>query len=73
MELCQGRVGGGSGKGSAPEGGGHGTGCPGQWAQPQCQSSERHIQLIHVNYKSNTLERIAEEIKCQGFILTLMT
>ena len=23
------------GMGSAPEGGGHGMGCPGQWAQPQ--------------------------------------
>ena len=25
----------GLGKGSAPEGGGHETGCPGQWARPQ--------------------------------------
>jgi len=25
----------GLGKGSAPEGGRHGTGCPGQWAWPQ--------------------------------------
>jgi len=25
----------GLGKGSAPEGGGHGTGCPGQWEWPQ--------------------------------------
>jgi len=25
----------GKGKGSSPEGGGHGLGCPGQWAQPQ--------------------------------------
>jgi len=35
MELCQE---GGScvfGKVSAPEGGGRGTGCPGQWAWPQ--------------------------------------
>jgi len=24
-----------SGTGSAPEGGGHGTGCPGQWAWPR--------------------------------------
>jgi len=34
MELCQGRGSGGSRNGSAPEGGGHGTACPGQWAQP---------------------------------------
>jgi len=34
MELCQGRGSWGSGTGSAPEVGGHGTGCPGQWAQP---------------------------------------
>jgi len=31
---------GGLRKGSAPEGSGHGTGCPGQWAWPHCQSSE---------------------------------
>ncbi len=30
MELCQGRGSWGLGTGSAPEGGGHGTGCPGQ-------------------------------------------
>ena len=35
MELCQGRGSWGLGTGSAPEGGGHGTGCPGQWAQPR--------------------------------------
>ena len=35
MELCQGRGSWGLGTGSAPEGGGHGTGCPGLWAQPQ--------------------------------------
>jgi len=35
MELCQGRGSWGSGKGSAPEGGGHGTGCPGQWSGPK--------------------------------------
>ena len=29
MELCQGRGSWGSGKGSAPEDSGHGTGCPG--------------------------------------------
>lgn len=31
MELCQGRAMWGLGTGPAPEGGGHGTGCPGQW------------------------------------------
>ena len=35
MELCQGRGGPGVGTRCAPEGGEHGTGCPGQWAQPQ--------------------------------------
>ena len=35
MELCQGRGSWGSGKGSAPGGAGHGTGCTGQWARPQ--------------------------------------
>ena len=39
MELCQGRGSWGSGKGAAPGGGGHGMGCTGQWAQPQCCSS----------------------------------
>ena len=34
MELCQGRGSWGLGTGAAPQGGGHGTGCPGQWAQP---------------------------------------
>ena len=34
MELCQGRVSCGLGKGSSTEGGGHGTGCPGQQARP---------------------------------------
>ena len=34
MELCQGRERWGSGKGFAPEGGGHGMGCPGQRPQP---------------------------------------
>ena len=33
VELCQGRGSWGLGKGSAPEGSGHGTGCPGQWAR----------------------------------------
>lgn len=40
MELCQGRGSWGSGKGPVPQGGGHGTGCPGQWARPQCWSSK---------------------------------
>jgi len=35
MELCQERGNWQLGKESAPEGGGHGMGCPGQWAQPQ--------------------------------------
>jgi len=35
MELCQGRGSWGLGTGAAPQGGGHGTGCPGQWARPR--------------------------------------
>jgi len=35
MELCQGRGSWGSGTGAAPEGSGHGMGCPGLWAQPR--------------------------------------
>ena len=35
MELCQGRGSWGLGTGSAPEGGGHGMGCPGLCAWPQ--------------------------------------
>ena len=46
MELCQGRGSWGPGKGSAPEGGGHGTGCPGQWAQPQCRISGSVVTVI---------------------------
>jgi len=34
MELCQGRGSWGLGTGAAPQGGGHGTGCPGLWARP---------------------------------------
>jgi len=32
MELCQGRGSWRVGTGAAPQGGGHGTGCPGLWA-----------------------------------------
>ena len=35
MELCQGRGSWGLGTGAAPEGSGHGTGCPGLWARPR--------------------------------------
>ena len=35
MELRQGRGSWGLGTGAAPEGGGHGTRCPGQWARPR--------------------------------------
>ena len=30
-------------KGSSPEGGGHGTGCPGQWAKPQVLMFKEHL------------------------------
>jgi len=40
MELWQGSERGGSGKGFAPEGGGHGANCPGRWARPLCWSSK---------------------------------
>ena len=35
MELCQGRGSWRLGTGSAPQGGGQGTGCPGLWVRPQ--------------------------------------
>ena len=35
MELCQGRVRWGSGKGRAPEGAGHGAGCQGSRHSPE--------------------------------------
>ena len=35
MELRQGWGGWALGTGCAPEGSGHGTGCPGQWARPE--------------------------------------
>ena len=35
MELCHGRGSWGLGTGAAPQGGGHGTGCPGLWAWPR--------------------------------------
>ena len=43
MELCQGRVRRGLGRGSSPEGGGHGTSCPGQWAQPRVLEFREHL------------------------------
>jgi len=30
-------------KGYLPKCGGHGTGCPGQWAQPQVSESKEHL------------------------------
>ena len=46
MELCQGRGSWGSGKGSAPEGGGHGMGCTGLWAWPRCWRSRSVWALL---------------------------
>jgi len=43
MELCQGRGSWGLGTGSAPKGGGHGTGCPELWARPQVPEFEEHF------------------------------
>jgi len=43
MELCQGRGSWGLGTGAAPQGGGHGTGCPGQWARPQVPEFNEHL------------------------------
>ena len=54
-ELCQGRGSWGSGKGSAPEGGGHGTGCTGQWAQ--------HIFLAICNSHSVGVFQISNGIQ----------
>ena len=43
MGLCQGRGSWALGTGSAPEGGGHGTGCPGLWAWPQMPEVKEHV------------------------------
>jgi len=43
MELCQGRGSGGLGTGAAPEGGGHGTGCPGLRVQPRVLEFKEHL------------------------------
>ena len=43
MELCQGRGSWGLGKGSAPEYGGDGTGCPGQRSWPQVPDFNKHL------------------------------
>ena len=41
------RVGLGLGKGCSPEGGGHGTGCPGQWARPELKGRlEVGLELV---------------------------
>jgi len=45
MELCQGRGSWGLGTGSAPEGSGHGTGCPGQWAWPQVPECKERLDI----------------------------
>jgi len=44
MKLCQGRDSWGLGTGAAPEGSGHGMGCPGQWARPQVLEFKEHLE-----------------------------
>ena len=52
MELRQGRGGWGSGTGAAPQGGGHGTGCTGQWARPRVAAVQRVFgQLSDTGFK----------------------
>ena len=43
MELRQGRGEWGLGTGCAPEGGGHGTGCPVLWSQSQVPEFREHL------------------------------
>jgi len=43
MELCQGRGSWGLGTGAAPQGGGHGAGCPGLWARPPVLELKEHL------------------------------
>ena len=54
MELCQGRGRWGWGKGSAPEGGGQRTACPGQWARPRAAGVQggfgQHSQTHSLNF-----------------------
>jgi len=60
MELCQGRDSWGSGNGSAPEGGGHGTACPEQWAQPRVCKEHLDTALRHWVWILNGAEWICE-------------
>ena len=41
--CVRGGLGGGLGKESAAEGGGHGTGCPGQWHSPKLPEFSEHL------------------------------
>ena len=54
MELCQGRGSWELGTGSAPEGGGHGTGFPVQWARPRVpefrEHSRQRSQTLGLNF-----------------------
>ena len=50
MELCQGRGSWGLGTGAAPEGGGHGTGFPGQWARPRVLEFGQCFQTQGLNF-----------------------
>jgi len=46
MELCQGWGNWKLGTGAAPEGGGHGTGCPGLWEQPPVPEFKGHLDSV---------------------------
>ena len=59
MELCQERGSRGLGTGSVPEGSGHGTGCPGQWAWPQAarvQAFGQCSQTQGLNFECSSVE-----------------
>ena len=55
MELCQGKGSWGSGKGSAPESGGHGIGCTGQWARPQAARVQGAFGQDSLNFKGTAI------------------
>ena len=73
MELRQGRGSWGWGKGSAPEGGGHGTACPGQWAWPQVPEFKEHLdstQLYGVIFELSCVEPRVGLSDPHGFLPT---
>jgi len=60
MDLSQGRGSRGGGKGSAPESGGHGIACPGQWARPRATGARgffrQYSQTLSLDFGCSYVE-----------------